>query len=61
MVAKLLPQLNKIYFINKYTMFHILEGSGGIEVDFKRYHDWKDKLFFLARGNTLSFCQKILR
>ena len=55
MVTKLLPELNKVYFINKYTMFHLLEGSGGIEVDFKKYHDWKDKLIFLGIGQYIKF------
>lgn len=55
MVTKLSPELNKIYFINKHTMFHILEGNGGIEVDFKSYHDWKDKLLFLSKGQYIKF------
>ena len=55
MVTKLLPELNKVYVINKYTMFHILQGSGGIEVDFKKYHDWKDKLIFLGIGQYIKF------
>lgn len=36
-------------------MFHILEGSGGIEVDFKSYHDWRDKLIFLEKGQYIKF------
>lgn len=55
MVIKLLPELNKVYIINKYTMFHILQGRGGIEVDFKKYHDWKDKLIFLSKGQYIKF------
>jgi len=55
MVSKIQPELNKVYFINKYTMFHILKGSGGIEVDFKSYHDWKDKLIFLEKGQYIKF------
>jgi len=35
MVSKIEPEINKIYFIDKYAMFHILKGAGGIEVDFK--------------------------
>ena len=55
MVDKFLPELNKVYFVDKYTMFHILNGSGGIEVDFKSYHDWNDKLIFLEKGQYIKF------
>ena len=36
-------------------MLHILEGNGGIEVDFKSYHDWQDKLIFLEAGQYIKF------
>lgn len=55
MISKLSPELNKVIFINKNTMVHILEGSGGIEVDFKSYHDWQDKLIFLEKGQYIKF------
>ena len=55
MVTKLLPEFNKVYFINKYTLFHILEGNGGIQVDFVDYHDWRDKLIFLEKGQYIKF------
>ena len=55
MISKLHPESNKIYYIEKYTMFHILEGSGGIEVDFQTYHDWSDKLIFLDIGQYIKF------
>ena len=55
MVSKIEPELNKVYLINKYTMFHILKGNGGIEVDFKSYHDWRDKLIFLEKGQYIKF------
>ena len=55
MVSKIQPELNKVYSINKYTMLHILKGSGGIEVDFKSYHDWRDKLIFLEKGQYIKF------
>ena len=55
MIEKFQPELNKVYFINKYTMYHILKGSGGIEVDFKSYHDWSDKLIFLEQGQYIKF------
>lgn len=36
-------------------MLHILNGVGGIEVDFSSYHDWKDKLIFLEKGQYIKF------
>ncbi|GAA0894455.1 hypothetical protein GCM10009122_41360 [Fulvivirga kasyanovii] len=55
MVTKLTPEANKVYFINKYTMIHILEGMGSIQVDFKNFHDWDDKLIFLEKGQYIKF------
>ena len=55
MVSKFQPELNKVYLISKYTMFQVLEGGGGIEVDFKSYHDWRDKLIFLEKGQYIKF------
>lgn len=55
MVSKFMPELHKIYFINRYTLLHILEGSGGIQVDFKNYHDWIDKIIFLDKGQYIKF------
>ena len=46
MINKIHPEINKVLLINKNSMFHILQGTGGIEVDFKSYHDWQDKLIF---------------
>lgn len=55
MVNKFKPDYDKVYFINKYTMYHILEGQGGIEVDFNSYHNWQDKLIFLSKGQYIKF------
>ncbi|MBL6445087.1 helix-turn-helix transcriptional regulator [Fulvivirga sp. 29W222] len=55
MVTKLIPEANKVYFINKYTMMHILEGTASIQVDFKNFHDWDDKLIFLEKGQYIKF------
>lgn len=55
MISKFEPELNKVYLISEYSMFHILKGSGGIEVDFKSYHDWRDKLIFLEKGQYIKF------
>jgi len=55
MVSKFLPSSGEIYFINQYTLLHILEGQGAIQVDFKNYFDWKDKLIFLEKGQYIKF------
>lgn len=55
MINKLLPEADKAYLIQQYSLFHILEGSGGIEVDFRRYHNWDDKLIFLEKGQYIKF------
>ena len=55
MVSKFTPELSKVYFINEYTLYHILEGSGGIEVDFKHYTNWDDKLIYLDKGQYIKF------
>ncbi len=55
MVTQIIPEINKVYFINKYTLFHILEGTGGIQVDFKNYHDWHNKIIFLDKGQYIKF------
>lgn len=54
-VDKFSPELNKVYFINKQSLFHILEGSGSIEVDFNSYLDWQDKLIYLDKGQYIKF------
>lgn len=55
MVTKFSPEANKIYLINQYTLFHILEGNGVIQVDFKNYLNWDDKLIFLDKGQYIKF------
>ncbi len=54
-VNKFHPELNKVYFINRHSLFHILEGNGSIEVDFKSYLDWHDKLIYLDKGQYIKF------
>lgn len=41
--------------MNQYTMIHILEGSGLIQVDFKNFDDWSDKLIFLEKRQYIRF------
>jgi len=55
MVSKFKPEINKVYPMERYTMIYVLSGSGGIEVDFKRYHNWKEKLIFLEVGQYIKF------
>jgi len=55
MVEKLVPEINKVYFINKYTLIHILSGDGGIQVDFNNYFDWHDKIIYLEKGQYIKF------
>lgn len=55
MVSKLEAEINKVYFINQYTLVHILSGRGSIEVDFKNYTDWQDKAIYLSKGQYIKF------
>ncbi|CAL2074998.1 AraC family transcriptional regulator [Tenacibaculum sp. 190524A05c] len=55
MVSKFTPEVNKIYFLETHSLFHILKGKGTIEVDFKNYLNWDDKLIFLEKGQYIKF------
>jgi len=55
MVSKFQPEINKVYLIERPSMFHILSGIGHIEVDFSSYLDWQDKLIFLEKGQYIKF------
>ena len=55
MVQKFFPELGKVYFINQYTLLHILSGSGSIQVDFNTYFDWQDKAIYLEKGQYIKF------
>ncbi|WP_405207267.1 helix-turn-helix domain-containing protein [Aquimarina sp. LLG6339-5] len=54
-VEKFSPELNKVYFIEKHTLIHILSGIGSIQVDFKNYFDWQEKAIFLEKGQYIKF------
>lgn len=54
-VQKFHPTLNKVYFVNTYSLFHIRTGSGAIQVDFKNYEDWQDKAIYLEKGQYIKF------
>lgn len=55
MITKFTPETDKVYFIKSNSLFHILEGSGSIQVDFKNYTDWQDKLIYLEKGQYIKF------
>lgn len=55
MITKFTPETDKVYFIKSNSLFHILEGTGSIQVDFKNYTDWKDKLIYLENGQYIKF------
>ncbi len=54
-VEKFSPEINKVYFIERYSLFHILSGQGGIQVDFNNYFDWQEKAIFLEKGQYIKF------
>lgn len=55
MVVKLTPEIDKVYFLEKYTLINILQGSGNIQVDFENYFDWQDKAIYLEKGQYIKF------
>lgn len=55
MVSKFSPEINKVYFINQYSLFQVLSGGGSIEVDFKTYLNWHDKIIYLDKGQYIKF------
>ncbi len=55
MVSKFFPEINKVYFINQYSLFQIISGHGSIEVDFKHYYDWQNKIIYLEKGQYIKF------
>ena len=54
-VEKFIPEINKIYQIEKHTLIHILSGAGSIQVDFNNYYDWQEKAIFLEKGQYIKF------
>ena len=54
-VEKFSPEINKVYFIERHTLIHILSGKGSIQVDFKNYFDWQEKAIFLEKGQYIKF------
>jgi len=54
-VEKFSPEINKVYFIERHTLIHVLSGKGSIEVDFHSYFDWQEKGIFLEKGQYIKF------
>ncbi|WP_299768000.1 AraC family transcriptional regulator [uncultured Dokdonia sp.] len=54
-VEKFSPEINKVYFIEKHTLIHVLSGKGSIQVDFENYYDWQEKAIFLEKGQYIKF------
>ena len=55
MVIKFEPKADEIYMVENHAMFHILEGQGAIQVDFRNYYDWENKIIFLEKGQYIRF------
>jgi len=54
-VEKFAPEIDKVYLIEAHSLYHILDGSGTIEVDFKNYINWQSKAIFLEKGQYIKF------
>lgn len=54
-IEKFSPEIDKVYFIENYTLIHILSGKGSIQVDFNDYFDWQEKAIFLEKGQYIKF------
>lgn len=54
-MTKFKPEINKIYLLEKRSLFHIMQGSGNIQIDFQNYENWEDKLIFLDKGQYIRF------
>ncbi|PKV50603.1 AraC-like DNA-binding protein [Aquimarina sp. MAR_2010_214] len=55
MFIQFTPEINKVYFVNQYTLFQVLSGNGGLQVDFRNYFDWQNKAIFLEKGQYIKF------
>jgi AraC-like DNA-binding protein len=54
-VQEFLPEIDKVYLMERDSLIHILSGNGSIQVDFKNYFDWREKAFFLKKGQYIKF------
>lgn len=55
MVKVFKPKINQVYFINTFTLYLIKSGQGTIEVDFKNYGDWRNRMLYLSKGQYIKF------
>lgn len=55
MVEKLTPTHNVAMLMERHSLIQVMQGTGGIEVDFQVYHNWADKLLFLEKGQYIKF------
>lgn len=55
MFKTLHPDLGSILSFPKHVMLWIKSGYGSIEVDFKKYTDFQDRLLFLSPGQPIKF------
>lgn len=55
MVESFKAEINKIYFVETYSLFLINSGTGTIEVDFQNYSNWQDKAIYLEKGQYIKF------
>ncbi|MEL6255710.1 MAG: AraC family transcriptional regulator, partial [Bacteroidota bacterium] len=49
------PKINEPIFFDGYILIWIQSGRGIIEVDFKNYTDFENKLIFLSPGQWIKF------
>lgn len=55
MLKKLHPKINEFTSFPNHVMIWVKSGNGIIEVDFKNYFEFKDKLIFLAPNQPIKF------
>ncbi|WP_343488309.1 AraC family transcriptional regulator [Allomuricauda sp. d1] len=55
MLHNFFPDINKVYYLTQPALFHIISGSGGIQVDFENYFGWTNKAIFLEKGQYVKF------
>ncbi len=55
MIQSFQPVFGKVYLIDSYSLFYIISGSGGIEVDFKTYFNYENKIIYLEQGQYVKF------
>lgn len=54
-VEKKSPEIGQIYFIENRSILQILSGEGSIQIDFRNYKKWEQRLIFLDKGQYIQF------